>query len=275
MTQLPDTSPGPPLDWGDVSFTTCSYIERRRSPRARLVSKAQRTWPALLALPFGERIFVDDGSPRALALVQLCSTDLHRSFDSLRYNGKRHPRHPNFGIVESLSAAHGRFVVHIDDDVGVDASVLDLQTYLDECLTVLLSDTSILGIALLNQDDVTLDEWRPGPPYEPKRPIDPAVTLAHPNRYFGTAACVLRRDLVERHPLDLVYAAGTDQPQNWEELVSLEPTEFLVNCGASPFAVDRSAWKYRATYRWSPGQAIDYRVRRVKRLLAPVKRAGP
>lgn len=171
MAQLGDASAARPLDWEDVSFTTCSYIERRRSRRARLVSRAEQTWAPLLALPFGERVFVDDGSPSALALAQLSSAGIHRLFDSLRYNGREHPLHPNFGIVESPSAAGGTFIVHIDDDVEVNASSLGLESYLGECLAVLTSDAA-------GQEERRLPRNRTcvgSPPTKYRRPPYPPV----------------------------------------------------------------------------------------------------
>jgi hypothetical protein len=214
-------------------------------------------------------LFIDDGSPGALALSEMCASGLHRSFDSVQYNSREHPLHSNFGIIESLSAARTTFIVHLDDDVEVHASSTDLELYLGDCLAILASDASILGISLLTQDDgITLEEWRPSVRYSQSGSEKITVALAHPNRYFGTAACVIRRDLIDRHPRELVYAAGSDQTRNWEELVSTDPREFLVNCTASPFAVVPSAWKYRATYSWSAHEAVRYRVHRIRRFAA-------
>lgn len=256
-------SPG--FDWRDVSLATCSYIGRSGSRRAKLVAHALETWSPLLALPFAERIFVDDGSPHALGLATLYRTGLHRSFDTIVYNGREHPPHSNFGIVECLAAARTALIVHLDDDVVVGGGAERVAGYLGECLAVMAADPSILGMALLSYEG-TPAVWGPDRPYERDVRTAPSFELAHPKMFFGTAASVIRRELVDRYPLERIYADG-EQKLNWERLVSGDPGEFLVDCATSPFSVDPAAWKHRATYRWSARVELRRRARQVKRRL--------
>jgi hypothetical protein len=229
------------------------------------VADALGTWSPLLDLPFAERIFVDDGSPDALGLATLCRTGLHRSFDTLLFNAREHPPHSNFGIVECLTAARTPLVVHLDDDVTVRGSTDRIVEYVEECLTVIAADPRILGVALLSYDG-TPAVWRPDKPYTRDARSAPSFALAHPKMFFGTAACVIRRELVDRYPLEQIYAGG-EQTLNWERLVSADPEEFLVDCATSPFSVVEAAWKHRATYRWSAKAALRGHARTVKRRL--------
>jgi hypothetical protein len=240
-------------------------VRNARSRRTRLVAAAERTWANILDLPFAERIFIDDGSPGALGTATLCSTGLHRAFDRIEYNARQHPPHSNFGIIESLSVPRTRFILHIDDDIRVSGSRSELQSYLGECLTILARDPAISGINILTFPE-SLAVWAPFAPYESDPRVDPAVKLSHPKKFFGTAACVIRAELLDRYPRERVYADG-EQTLNWERLVSTEPTEFLVDCVSSPFSVDPSAYKQRATYRWSARRALKDRARTVKRTL--------
>jgi hypothetical protein len=260
------TAATPVLDWRDVSLSACSYIARPRSRRAKLVANALGTWAPLLDLPFSERIFVDDGSPNALGLATLYRTGLHRSFDTLVFNARTHPPHSNFGIVECLTAAQTSLIVHLDDDVVVRGAPAHVARYLDECLTVMAADPSILGMALLSSEDIPA-VWGPNEAYARDARQAPSFELAHPKLFFGTAASVIRRELLERYPLEQLYADG-DQKLNWERLVSGDPAEFLVDCSSSPFTVEPAAWKHRATYRWSAGSELRSRARQVRRRLA-------
>jgi hypothetical protein len=255
----------PTFDWRDVSLSTCSYIGRSTSRRASLVTRALETWPSLLALPFAERIFVDDGSPHALGLATLCRTGLHRSFDRLAFNSREHRPHSNFGIVECLTAARTPLIVHLDDDITIRGDTERVAGYLGECLTVMAADPSILGMALLTYEN-TPAVWGPGDAYVRDARTTPSFELAHPKRFFGTAASVIRRELLERYPLERLYA-DRDQQLNWERLVSNDPTEFLVDCASSPFEVDPAAWKHRATYRWSAKSELRSFARLIKRRL--------
>lgn len=257
--------PASPFDWRDVTLSVCSYIGRSGSRRAKLVTSAVETWSPLLDLPFAERIFVDDGSPDALGLATLYRTGLHRSFDRLLFNGREHPPHSNFGIVECLTAAQTPLIVHLDDDVTIHGTSAHLAGYVGECLAVMAADRGILGMALLSYDG-TPAVWGPDEAYVRDARKAPSFRLAHPKRFFGTAASVIRRELLDRYPLERLYADG-DQKLNWERLVSDDPAEFLVDCTSSPFSVDPAAWKHRATYRRSARSELRSRARRLKRRL--------
>jgi hypothetical protein len=262
----------PPFDWCDVSLSACSYVGRPRSRRARLVASAVATWAPLLALPFAERVFVDDGSPHALGLATLCRAGVHRSFDRLLFNAREHPPHSNFGIVECLTAARTPLIVHLDDDVAVRGPAERVAAYVGECLAVMAADPDILGMALLSYAG-TPAVWGPDRPYARDARPAPSFELAHPKLFFGTAASVIRRELLERYPLERLYADG-EQRLNWERLVSSDPAEFLVDCSSSPFSVDPAAWKHRATYRWSARAELRDRARRLKRRLAGTAAPG-
>lgn len=241
--------------WDRTSFCTSSYISDLRGKRSNLVSRSIQTWKPLLQLPFHESVFLDDLSPSCNAIQLLRSTDMLHAFDEVHYQTAHHPPHSNFGIVASMNLCNGSYVLHIDDDVIVDQSVASCRQYISKMLSILEYDRDLHGISFLTQSSITHDEWTPHKPYSK----DNLGLFAHPKKYFGTAACLIRKSMIDYIPFEQILDWGKEQPANWEQLVSVDPSMFLVNTTPTPFQVDDEAWTTRAT----DDNSISGRCRRI------------
>jgi len=231
--------------WKKVSFCACSYIRTRWSRRTTIVENAMRTWHALLNLPFAEKIFLDDNSPNFNGLKILNKCKILENFDEIRYNSLKHAIHSNFGIVKSMSFCKHDYILHIDDDIKIIGSTQECFDYINKALQILDKDKSIIGINILSLTAITLPEWCGGRDYYE------GGDYAYTNKYFGTAACLIRKQLLEDVGLDDVMNMGEHQRCSYEVLVSdaKKSTSFLVAKTQTPFVIENSAWKFSTTYQ--------------------------
>ncbi len=228
-----------------VAFSTCSYLTSTRSPRARIVKEALETWDGLLDLGFCRRFFVDDRSPSCSATNALLMTSVSSKFDDIRYTPFCHPPHSNFGIVYSFDIADAPYILHLDDDVKVRGSRQKLLQTIQQAVELMDNDSNLLGINLLTLDkpDESQKQWKPKLDYS----RDPSNSFAHPAKFFGTCASLIRRDLLNKMTLDEVISLGDAQPAGWEESVSHDTKQFLVSQSTTPFFVDQEAWSVTAS----------------------------
>jgi hypothetical protein len=230
----------------EISFSTCCFLRERRGVRAAMVKAAIDSWTDLLDLPFKQRIFLDDHSPKINGLRLLLSSKLIDKFDHVQYQTINHPPHSNFGIVASLELAHSPYILHLDDDVRIVAPVEECYEVIQEAIVTMGQDPTVLGCNLLSMDPKTYGtEWRPGEPHSS------SGVLFHPNKYFGTAACVVRRSLLNRIPYPQIVLWGESQPSNWEQLVSNNPREFLARQFPTPFCVPSGSYFFNSMSRIS------------------------
>lgn len=226
--------------FGKTSFCTCSYLSELNNRRASLVRGAIQTWDKLLELPFAEKIFLDDGSPDVNGIRLLKQSNYLNKFDDVRYNSLVHPPHSNFGILSSMTVCQGDYIFHLDDDIRVTASYEDCLKFLEQSIDILDKDEKILGINLLTMPKEFQKEWFPANDYPGSN------VFAHPNKYFGTAACLIKRTLLERVSLTDIINWGEQQPHTWEVLVSDDASSFLVSKEKTPFGLDLDAWVYHS-----------------------------
>lgn len=224
-----------------TSLCVCSYLKSLKSRRASLVHDAMRSWNNLLELPFAEKIFVDDRSPEINGIRMLELSKSLDKFDEVNYNTLIHPPHSNFGILASLEFCKSEYLLHIDDDIVVTGSTQECLSFLEKCLRVLEKDKSILGINILNMPKEFDQDWFPGKDYSGSN------DFAHPNRYFGNAASLIRRELLEKVSLTDIINWGAEQPNTWERLVSDDVLSFLVAKIPSPFGLNIDAWVVQST----------------------------
>jgi len=247
----------------DLTFTTSSYIKDPAGQRARIVSRAMSTWSEFLSLPFGDTIFLDDHSPghNATRLLQNC--ELENSFKRIEYETTTHPAQSNFGIVAAFNLADTPFIMRLDDDVHVTGNKSECSAFLARALNILREDQSILGMNLISMiPGKHGDDWMPGEGYA--RDAD----FTHPKKYFGTAASIIRRELLMRVPMTLIQSWGVDQPDNWERLVSQSPREFLTGGLVTPFASPLASYFFRATDERSDGEIGGYFIKAfIKKLI--------
>lgn len=223
-----------------TSFCTCSYLSSVSNYRASLVRNAIKTWEQFLELPFQEKIFLDDGSPDVNGIRLLKQTSILNKFDEIKYNTLVHAPHSNFGIINSMVICQGDYILHLDDDIKVTTSYEDCFKFIERSLEALEKDESLLGINLLTMPKEFDRNWFPGNDY-PGSDI-----FAHPKKYFGTAACLIKRKLLERVSLEDIINWGAQQPSTWEVLVSDDPASFLVSKVETPFGLDLDAWMYQS-----------------------------
>jgi hypothetical protein len=224
-----------------TSFCTCSYLKSLRHPRASIVRGAIESWEKFLELPFAERIFLDDGSPEVNGIKLLKSIPSFNKFDEVRYNTLIHPPHSNFGILSCMSLCRGDYILHLDDDIYIEGLYEDYLEVMKKSLAVLEQDETILGINLLTMPSQFDKHWFPGKDYSG------SDDLGHPNKYFGTAACLIRKKLLEKVTLTDIINWGPQQPNVWEILISDDVSPFLVTKVSTPFHVDLTTWVYSST----------------------------
>lgn len=221
-----------------TSFCTCCYLKSLRDYRASLIRSSIETWDKLLEIPFAEKIFLDDGSPNVNGIRLLKSTKNINKFDEVRYNTLIHPPHSNFGIVYSMNLCQSEYILHLDDDINVTGSYQECLNLLERSLEILEQDENILGINLLTMPKEFQPEWFPGEDYKDD--------FAHPKKYYGTAACLIRRKLLERVTLADIINWGEQQPHTWEVLVSDKASSFLVSKVPTTFGLNLDAWVYHS-----------------------------
>jgi hypothetical protein len=224
-----------------ISFCTCSYIKSLHHPRASIVRRAIQSWDNFLELPLAEKIFLDDGSPDINGIKILKLSNTLKKFDEVRYNTLTHPPHSNFGIIASMALCKSEYILHLDDDINVSGSFQDYINLLDRSIDVLDKDENILGINLLTMPNEFDKDWFPGKDYCENG------YFAHPNKYFGTAACLIKKKLLEKVSLTDIINWGEQQPGYWEKLVSDDVSSFLVTKVLTPFIVDVDTWAYPST----------------------------
>jgi hypothetical protein len=255
----------------DVAFTTCSYIKDTVSVRAKMVRKVLASWTELLQLPFAEKIFLDDQSPGRAALKVLDATSLREKFSRVQYHEVKHPPHSNFGIVASMCLASTPYIFHLDDDVFMTTTGEKCREFLELALRLMEDDSSIMGCNILQYDESRHGlQWSPGESYA-RFP-----TWAHPRQYYGTAASLIRRELLERVGFEQLMAWGEKQPAHWEKLVGADPKEFLIPRADTPFSSLESAYFYSATSETSITCYLDFRIQRaIYRTKVAVKQKMP
>lgn len=224
-----------------TSFCTCSYLKSLRNRRASLVRNALKSWDEFLEIPFTERIFLDDGSPNINGIQLLKSSNVIHKFDEVKYNTLLHPPHSNFGIVNSMALCKGEYILHFDDDINVTGSYEECLNLLERGIDILDKDESILGINLLNMPREFEKNWFPDQDYSG------SGIFAHPKKYFGTAACLIKKKLLEKVSLTDIIEWGSQQPDIWEILVSDDVSSFLIAKDSTPFGLDLDAWVYQST----------------------------
>jgi hypothetical protein len=180
-----------------------------------MVKKALASWSELLQLPFAEKIFLDDQSPNHAALSVLESSSLRDKFSRVEYHDIKHPPHSNFGIVASMRLATTPFILHLDDDVFVTTTGAQCREFIELAAGLLKDDPSILGCNIMTVDKLIHGtEWWPGASY------GRFPAWSHPQKYFGTGACLIRRELLQRVTFEQLMAWGVGQPSTWEQLVT-------------------------------------------------------
>jgi hypothetical protein len=247
-----------------MAFSTCCYMKKHPGERAKMVFEAISSWKELLDLAFAEKIFLDDRSPEFSGLRLLTSTQLLDKFTRAEYCTIDHPPHSNFGIVRSLELTSAPYIMHLDDDVHVKGTPNDCKRLIDLAIDVMERDSTIMGFNLLNLDpSFHGEQWLPGEPYQER------AGLHHPTRYFGTAACVIRRTLLERVPFSQLQLWGTLQPGVWEALVTDDTRQFITVLHGSPFSVKKTSYFFNATSEISTRVRYQYILKsKLKSLIA-------
>jgi len=224
-----------------TSFCTCSYLKSLRSRRASIVRRAMQSWKIFLELPFAEKIFLDDGSPDINGIKALKLSSNLNKFNEVRYTPLIHPPHSNFGILSSMTLCRGDYILHFDDDICLTGSYQDYLRIMEKSIDVLDKDKNILGINLLTMPVEFDKEWFPGKDYSGNQ------DFAHPNKYFGGAACLIRKNLLEKVSLTDIINWGAKQPDVWEILISDDVSSFLVTKVPTPFGLELDSWVYQST----------------------------
>jgi hypothetical protein len=227
--------------WSKTSLCVCSYLKSLGSRRASIVRGAMQSWDQFLELPFKEKIFLDDGSPDVNGIQMLKLSQNLNKFDEVRYNTLIHPPHCNFGTVASMSLCRNEYIMHIDDDIYITGSYQDCFKILERSLEVLDKDENILGINLLTMSNQFEKEWLPGKDYSS------SDDFAHPNKYFGSAVSLIRKNLLEKIGWTDIIQWGAQQPANWEILLSDDASSFLVTKAPTPFGIDMDSWLIQST----------------------------
>ena len=201
-----------------------------------MVERTFESWCDFLQLPFREKLFLDDHSPGLGALRLLEKSGALGFFTEVRYQTLAHAPHSNFGIVACLEMASTPYIVHLDDDVFVTTTAEECRSYIQAMIDVMERDSSILGGNLITMDPaIHQAEWLPGEPYNRD------MAWSHPGKLFGTAACILRRELLLRVPFSQIVQWDSNQPAFWENLVSYTPREFITGPLNTPFGSVRTA----------------------------------
>jgi len=228
-----------------------------------MVSEAISTWSDLLDLPFAEKYFLDDQSHDFGALKLLVSGNLLGKFTHAEYCTIRHSPHSNFGIVRGLELATTPYIMHLDDDVYVSGTADQCKEAITLAIDVMENDQTIMGFNLLNLDPSFHGaDWLQDEPYRKHS------GLFHPKKYFGAAASVIRRELLDRIPFVQLMVWGDKQPDIWESLVTKSPKEFIAGTQNSPFQVKRTSYFFSATNEISTRVRFQYLVKaRWRRLL--------
>ncbi|MFN6563186.1 MAG: hypothetical protein RMY28_025800 [Nostoc sp. ChiSLP01] len=233
--------------WQKTSFSTCSYLKSLRDSRASFVHSAMQSWDKILELPFAEKIFLDDSSPdfNGMKILQLCNQINH--FDCVRYNTMKHPPHSNFGILISLNLCKFDYILHIDDDIQIVGTHQDCINIIEHGLTILNEEKNILGINLI---DISVSDGGRWGPSKGKN-YSGSDVFSHPTKFFGNAASLMRREILEVVTLKDIFNWGEEQPDNWEELVSNsnDTSSFLVAKVGTPFTVNKDTWLFSSTSR--------------------------
>jgi hypothetical protein len=225
-----------------VAFATCSYMKKRSGARTRMVFEALSSWSDLLDLPFAEKIFLDDRSPDCHALRLLQSTHMLEKFTRAEYCVTEHPPACAFGYVGALQLAASPYIMHLDDDVYFTGSQDEGRKLISEAIRVMEEDPAIMGINLRSLDpSFQGHDWLPGEPYREEPPF------YHPRKYFGNAASIIRRELLERIPYSQLISWGEHQPGTWEMMVSRSPREFLTGELKTLFHVKRESYFLNST----------------------------
>jgi hypothetical protein len=242
----------------NITFSTCSYIKDISGVRGRMVRSAINSWAEMLQLPFAEKIFLDDQSPNSAALSLLDACSMRGKFSRVLYHDIKHPPHSNFGIVASMRLATTPFILHLDDDVFATGTLDEFRSFIELAAGLMEDDSSILGCNMLTVDKhIHGTEWQPGKIY------DRFPAWSHPQKYFGTGACLVRRELLQRVTFEQLMAWGAAQPATWEQLVTKSPAEFLTGPLKTPFGSRDAAFLYSATANASLRQYLNHESRLV------------
>lgn len=240
-----------------ISFSTCCFVKSVRSRRASIVKESIGTWTGLLKYEFKKKYFVDDRSENFSGLKILEQSNVAGKFDQVHFFPFTHAPHSNFGIVYSIEIASSPYILHLDDDVIIKSSESEISEYIDKCIKILDEDKKILGINILTLD-AEMAQWLPENRYEQ----DICGDFSHPRQFFGTCACIVRRDLLKLVSFDQIVSHGSNQPMHWERMVSRNTDNFLVSNIATPFVAHPEAWATNATSR-SKIKKIANKLRRI------------
>ena len=192
-------------------------------------------------------------------------------FSRVEYNQVKHPPHSNFGIVASMQMATAPFILHLDDDVFVKSSAAQCREFIELAAGLMADNPSILGCNML-----TIDKHIHGSEWWPDKPYNRFPTWSHPQKFFGTSACLVRRELLQRVTFEQLMAWGSAQPATWEQLVTKSPAEFLTGPLQTPFRSSDSAFLYSATEKASLSKYLKHEYRLViARSKAKAKRVLP
>lgn len=255
----------------NITFSTCSYIKNISGVRGRMVKSAISSWAEMLQLPFAEKIFLDDQSPNSAALSLLDACAMREKFSRVLYHDVKHPPHSNFGIVASMRLATTPLILHLDDDVFATGTADECRSFIELAARLMEADPSILGCNMLTVDKhIHGTEWQPGETY------DRFPAWSHPQKYFGTGACLVRRELLQRVAFEQLMSWGAAQPATWEQLVTNSPAEFLTGPLKTPFGSRDSAFLYSATANASLRECLNHESRlAIGRTKEAVKRILP
>jgi len=233
-----------------------------------MVFGAVSSWADMLDLPFAEKIFLDDRSPDLGALQLLRSTQLLDKFTRAEYCTTSHPAHCNFGYVGSVQLATTPYIFHLDDDVYVNGSAEECRQAIDLAIHVMEEHPTIMGFSLLS-----LDPSFQGAEWLPDEIISEQPRVSHPKKYFGNAASVIRRELLERVDFAQLMTWGDNQPGGWEIMVSNSPKEFAIGELNTPFHVKRTSYFFSSTNDISTRVRLTYMARTQLRKLFAKNRA--
>lgn len=90
---------------------------------------------------------------------------------------------------------------------------------------------------------------------------------SHPRKYYGTAASIIRRELLDRVPLEQIVSWGSNQPANWEKLVTNSTKNFATGPLKTPFESSLASQYFQATQ----ASSRDEQSRQSSLLTAPTK----
>lgn len=235
-------------------------MKSTKSRRASIVKESISTWTELLRYDFKDRYFVDDRSKNYSGIKILEQSSVAGKFDQIHVFPFSHAQHSNFGIVYSIEIANSSYVLHLDDDVMIKGTRSELIEYINKCVKLLDADKNILGINVLTlQLDLEAQK-----PWHPEKEYGDNSGFSHPYQFFGTCACILRRELLQRMSLDDVIANGPKQPKHWERIVSQDKHQFLVANAETPFVAHPKAWTITATHKTKAEQLVRKALRFVR-----------